>query len=466
MAINELHSRLEYLVSYSSQLIFISCESLSQQQSSLQQFIAKQHENTEVAFINGDNTLRDSDYRNEIYRQLVSHPLSPNVPLDKQLIQQLSKETGPILLCICAAQHISANLLNELWSLVLKNKDLEKGHHLNVLLFGSPEWTESAKSNLAKDNQHLPILLSSEIVTTNQFTESYSQSITQKRAAIAQQFANKANADTDSTINKPLFKILVGIAFLGIFSMLVFWQYPDEIKQFVNPHYTVADQATVDQAVVDKIDDQVDEPQLTALPESEEISELQQDMLSEENLQLETQQDKPLSTNELLSAEEQNNVLLPDDSQALVTSWQQEIEKQEIEKQSIETQDTSQNADLESTPEQDTPLIDQVIDPNVQQLTHPILDLSDNLYVLQLASMSYLDVATRFVEEHGLQETSWVYTTQRFGGDWHVVIFKKTFANVQQARQYTTSLPDSIDKTVPFAKSVKQIKVELAVPQQ
>ncbi|GAB2677470.1 AAA family ATPase [Aliiglaciecola aliphaticivorans] len=451
MAINELHSRLEYLVSYSSQLIFISCESLSQQQSSLQQFIAKQHENTEVAFINGQSTLRDSDYRNEIYRQLVSHPLSPNVPLDKQLIQQLAKETGPILLCICAAQHISKNLLNELWSLVLKNKDLEKGHHLNVLLFGSPEWTESAKSNLAKDNQHLPILLSSEVISKNQFTQSYSESINQKRAEIAQRFKNNGDGETDSTINKPLFKILAGIAFLGIFSMLVFWQYPDEIKQFVNADYTN----------MDETGREIEELEKAALTESTKVSPIQEEDLAEQNNLTEEHLEKANQLIESTATEEEANILSADESQELVTTWQQEIEKQELQ-----TQKELQEKPLDKPNQPDSVSVNEDLNSDDKQVDHPIAELNDQLFVLQLASMSDLDVATRFVQEHDLQDTSWLYTTQRFGGDWHVVIFKKTFANVQQARQYTASLPDSIDKTVPFAKSVKQIKVELAVPQQ
>ncbi|WP_460311376.1 hypothetical protein [Aliiglaciecola aliphaticivorans] len=424
---------------------------MSQQQSSLQQFIAKQHENTEVAFINGQSTLRDSDYRNEIYRQLVSHPLSPNVPLDKQLIQQLAKETGPILLCICAAQHISKNLLNELWSLVLKNKDLEKGHHLNVLLFGSPEWTESAKSNLAKDNQHLPILLSSEVISKNQFTQSYSESINQKRAEIAQRFKNNGDGETDSTINKPLFKILAGIAFLGIFSMLVFWQYPDEIKQFVNADYTN----------MDETGREIEELEKAALTESTKVSPIQEEDLAEQNNLTEEHLEKANQLIESTATEEEANILSADESQELVTTWQQEIEKQELQ-----TQKELQEKPLDKPNQPDSVSVNEDLNSDDKQVDHPIAELNDQLFVLQLASMSDLDVATRFVQEHDLQDTSWLYTTQRFGGDWHVVIFKKTFANVQQARQYTASLPDSIDKTVPFAKSVKQIKVELAVPQQ
>lgn len=460
MAINELHSRLEYLVSYSSQLIFISCESLSQQQSSLQQFIASQHENTEVAFINGESQLRDSDYRNEIYRQLVSAPLSPNDPLDKQLIQQIPKDSGPILICICAAQHISASLLNELWRLVLKNKDLNKGHHLNVLLFGNAQWTQSAKTNLAQDNQHLPILLSNEIVSSNQIADNLSQSIRQRRARIERQFNTPEEEDSDSIIRKPIFKLVAGLVFIGIFFMLVFWQYPDEINQFIDPQSTkvdIAQKAPIEKEAIDAVKKQDDNNSVTEhIAQTEKaIEEVQQSL--EQNI-----------------SDQEPNEEQTENGQELVTSWQKEVDKQQQRDlqqvtESPPKQEDVNEQDDESKQEDGQDSTDSNTDNDTaeQQLqSHPILSLHDNLFVLQLAAMSEESIALQFIQQHGLEDSHWLYTTQRFGGDWHVVIFKKSFANIQLARQYIAALPDSIDKTVPFAKSVKQIKEELAVSQQ
>ena len=41
---SELHERLEYLVNYSSQLIFVSGESIAQQQKTLEAFVFQQHD--------------------------------------------------------------------------------------------------------------------------------------------------------------------------------------------------------------------------------------------------------------------------------------------------------------------------------------------------------------------------------------------------------------------------------------
>ena len=48
---NELHERLEYLVNYSSQLIFVSGDSIAQQQKTLEAFVFQQHDDTEIAYL-------------------------------------------------------------------------------------------------------------------------------------------------------------------------------------------------------------------------------------------------------------------------------------------------------------------------------------------------------------------------------------------------------------------------------
>ena len=54
----------------------------------------------------------------------------------------------------------------------------------------------------------------------------------------------------------------------------------------------------------------------------------------------------------------------------------------------------------------------------------------------------------------------WRYTTQRFGGDWHVLLLAQSFGSLQEARDAVLQLPDTIDKGQPFAKSIEQIRKE------
>ena len=55
---SELHSRLEYLVNYSSQLIFVSGDSIAEQQRTLESFVFQQSDNTELAFITAEEDMQ------------------------------------------------------------------------------------------------------------------------------------------------------------------------------------------------------------------------------------------------------------------------------------------------------------------------------------------------------------------------------------------------------------------------
>ena len=121
MAVSELHSRLEHLVTYSSQLIFVSGDSVASQQRSLQAFISQQSENTEIAFLTAEAQGTLSNYRKEIVRQLLG-PKAPviNRPLN-ELLSALNQHSGPVLICICEAEHLPQGFLQELWELVLQS---------------------------------------------------------------------------------------------------------------------------------------------------------------------------------------------------------------------------------------------------------------------------------------------------------------------------------------------------------
>jgi DamX protein len=122
VAISELQHRLEHLVSYSSQLIFVSGDSIAQQQKSLQAFLGQQSENTEIAFVNGETDATKQSYRKQIKEQLLGvGPGLFNRPLN-ELLAPLNHHAGPVLICICQAEKIPSDLLQELWDLVLQSR--------------------------------------------------------------------------------------------------------------------------------------------------------------------------------------------------------------------------------------------------------------------------------------------------------------------------------------------------------
>ncbi|MDP5040524.1 MAG: DamX protein, partial [Paraglaciecola sp.] len=103
MATSDLQDRLEYLVSYSSQLMFISSD-VAKQSNILDTFIAKSTEQIEVALIAASTTTPLAKYREKLYQQLVSQTKSTdfNRPLN-QLLAELNHHDGPIIISVTKA---------------------------------------------------------------------------------------------------------------------------------------------------------------------------------------------------------------------------------------------------------------------------------------------------------------------------------------------------------------------------
>ena len=93
---SELHDRLEYLVNYSSQLIFVSGESIAQQQKTLEAFVFQQHDDTEIAYLTAQENMEPSDYRRQLCRQLLGQVVGSFVRPLNELLSDLNSHEGPI----------------------------------------------------------------------------------------------------------------------------------------------------------------------------------------------------------------------------------------------------------------------------------------------------------------------------------------------------------------------------------
>ncbi|TRY31387.1 SPOR domain-containing protein [Aliiglaciecola sp. M165] len=473
MAIDALHDRLEYLVSYSSQLILIGCESLAQQQSSLQQFLSVQHENTDIAFLNGEPEHSDDQYRNEIYRQLIKQDDVNDLPLDKGLLQRLPEDTGPILVCICAAEHISSKLLNELWQLVRSNKSQKQGRHINVLLFGSPDWIAQAKQQLVIDTKHLPVLLSTETVEPISSTDSLLDTIRQNRRIVTSRMESAGSeVEDEALIAKPLFKYAIAVLFLALFASIIYWQYPEEIRNFLNPQST---QTKVTPPLHTEPETTLEDSDLT----QNKIADSPIDASKADDMSVDIEQTVAL-VNERVNDEDTSSIAeaatpTENESQTLVTNWQQEVKKIQAQAENITEQpsvtvpdtlasetDPSNESRILAETEEENSLTSEQISANKLDAEQAIMALSDDKFLLQISAMSDRLMIENFIAEHGLSDDVWLYTTQRFGGDWHVVVHNVVFDTLIQARDFVAQLPASIDNSQPFAKSVRQIKQELA----
>ncbi|MEC8229951.1 MAG: cell division protein DamX, partial [Pseudomonadota bacterium] len=72
-------------------------------------------------------------------------------------------------------------------------------------------------------------------------------------------------------------------------------------------------------------------------------------------------------------------------------------------------------------------------------------------------------VLEQFLLEYGLYDKTRVYKTQRYGGDWFVVVDKTLYPNFNDAQQARSTLPDFPGKQNAFVKNGEQVLKELAL---
>lgn len=481
MAITELHRRLDYLVAYSSQLIFVSGESLAQQQGSLQTFIAQQHESTEIAFLNGDAHYCDADYRNNICQQLFNAKHAEHGGSLTDLIGRQENLKGQVLICICAAEHISHSLLQELWDLVIFSRASCPELHLNVILFGQTQWANQAKQWLGENNQSRPILLSNEVIETNQAKESeLERLIAQKRAHFAQRIAQRHRPQSggeqrQSVIQTLWFKLLISGIFLLTFAAILAWQYPQTLT-FLSAHNPTGSAADMHSGETPSAEEPA--TQSTVQTVTGNNASTMENLVQEATPDESAQQTQPLQQtgtgvqpqpSQQINAQ-QESLALPED-QRRVTNWSDEVEKiQQQSKQRMEGASEQKSATAlidgsgQTTPAQNgPPSSDNTTNQADIDETNPLLLLPADKYVIQLSAMSNPDAIQQFVASHQLNQAIWRYTTIRFGGEWHVIVYSQVFDTIEQGQAHIKTLSVDLQNTKPFIKSTKQVQEEIAL---
>nr|WP_252728357.1 SPOR domain-containing protein [Alteromonas sp. C1M14] len=236
-----MHDRLEYLVNYSSQLIFVSGDTVAQQKKTLESFVFQQQDETEIAYLAADSSMELPDYRRQLCRQLLGTLVGSFVRPLNELLAGLNEHVGPILITITQAEHIPDALLQELWDLVLQSRFAGNKQHLNVLLFGETAWAENAKQWLPAKNTDTPLLISSKSVAAQQPGSELDTMIENRRQAFHEHLAKRNGYDEQIetkqriSLGSPLFLSIIAILFLTVFGALIYWQYSDDIDALFNP---------------------------------------------------------------------------------------------------------------------------------------------------------------------------------------------------------------------------------------
>ncbi len=492
---SELHERLEYLVNYSSQLIFVSGDSIAQQQRTLEAFVFQQHDDTEIAYVTAEPDMELSDYRRQLCRQLLGQVVGSYVRPLNELLSSLNQHEGPILITLTQAQHMPDRLLQELWDLVLQSRFAGNKQHLNVLLFGETQWAENAKQWLPAKNTDTPLLISSQSVHSEPESSDLDKLIARRREDFQQHMARRYGQSQQSftpRLKSPWFLAAVVVVFLGLFGSLIAWQYGNDISSLFGPLKSEPATAASDSVAPGSAFDKIAAPQDDAssiAAENEPSDGAEVPGSDNDNSGLVTQwkdavdalprgnrstaqTSEPVSENtekttpvNVTPVAEQDTVAenpvtvsppvsddVPPQSQTKAVGQSETV--------------TTDTAATESTAVDNTGIKSVAPEATVQISVDNGLVASrvrQNDFMLQLAGMKDTTLLARFINDNNLSALTHVYRTQRYGGDWYVLLFHQPFGSLQEARQALVSLPDYQGRENAFVKRGSQILEELRI---
>ena len=465
---SELHERLEYLVNFSSQLIFVSGDSIAQQQRTLEAFVYQQHDDTEIAYLTADENADASDYRRQLCRQLLGQVVGSFVRPLNELLAELNQHDGPILITITQAQHLPDGLLQELWDLVLQSRFAGNKQHLNVLLFGETQWAEQAKQWLPAKNTDTPLLIGSQSVSSDDDTSELDKMIAKRRAEFNDHLAKRAQAGAitvNSRMTSPWFWTGMVLLFVSLFFAIFSWQYGETFSTLFNP---IEKQAPVSQVSVPSAQTAVvQESQAGAIPTAVIVEP--REATSEPSEEIPSTTDSLLVTDWPTAREN-----LPEVGEAAINETLQD-ESSASPELTLTTPEPESTAtpQIADDSKQDTlavPSANESIDTVATRQPSDNQWLLDNLsptdYVIQIAGMKDRALLNDFLNDNALTSLVRVYETQRYGGDWFVIVLSNTYPSLNDARDAITQMPEYPQRSQAFVKSATAVLSEISLEAQ
>lgn len=485
---SQLHERLEYLVNFSSQLIFVSGDSVAQQQKTLEAFVFRQHDETEIAYLTAQPGMTTSDYRRQLCQQLLGQLVGSYVRPLTELLADLNNQSGPVLITLTQAEHLPDELLQELWDLVLQNRMADNHQHLNVLLFGQTRWAENAKQWLPARNSDTPLLISSQSVMAEQVGSDLDRLISQRRDAFHAHLAARTLTDNESAyeaknwLASGWFWATIVIIFLLSFSALVSWQYGSEISALFSPidkpaesgpkrtapapgsAYQQLTEPARELPQVSSADSQPDSSPASVTPDArvtswkEAMSSMQQKAAPAPTTGDEVRPDNNDKGNEIRDTAD---VAYPEINYQQAVSLMAQVRQTPPASSGQAVRPPATNSTKVPDPENIEDNAEQVVGGNATDNQELLALLRADDYVIQLAGLKDYPLLSQFVTEHRLDDKIWIYQTRRYGGDWFVLLFKQPFASIDDARNAIALLPDYPRKEQAFVKTGQQVISEL-----
>ncbi|MFQ3234734.1 MAG: DamX protein [Paraglaciecola sp.] len=490
MPSSDLNKRLEHLISYSSQLIFINTgPQASGQSQTIDKLLAQQGENADIAMINALPEMQADDFCQQLGQQLLGGQTHHARQSIQQLLAPISQFTESVLICILHAQNLPETVVQECWQLILfHNKKLSE-QNINILFFVDDNWTTFTKEYLAIDGPNQPVVLNIlpyEAVAQDSELE---QLISQKRDAFTQRLQERDASPelvTRSQLHQPWFWALTGLFFVSIFAVLLLIQYPqfpakimalmdDSVALSTNLDPT-SESSTVSPAVVatnrpakspedtdDHNDSDVTAP--TVNTGDALVSSWQNETVRIDQAKVVRQ--IAAGTDKL--AKEASSTEIPSGTKATVPENQTSVQVGVLGKPYTEQASTDNGAADQGT-EQTVSLIKSTtqVTKNLSDAYYyneqALLALTPDGYVLQIIGLSGPKVMDDYIQTNQLAPHVWIYKTRRYGNDWYVLLNNQYFSSLAEALQAVDAFPKNIGQTTPFPKSIEKVQQEIRNP--
>jgi DamX protein len=522
----DLQSRLEHLITYSSQLVFVSGDGMSKQRSFAQHFLSHQNELANIGYVDANAKLDIVSYRKKFIQQLVGAVrVDYSKPLTFLIPRLIKDQSEFILIAVTHADLLPDEFLQELWDLVLQNRFAKNRHHLNILVFGEKEWASRAKGWLPANSNNKPVLLANEFVERSvqepQGMSELDQLISSKRQQFNERMAlreSKSTIMSSSMLNKWWVKVVLSLVFFVTFTGILLSQYVtiEQVKSYYASIFDyqpavsntneeqnapsaaintdVVSVESINEPIEETVDDKpsfltladdqrrvVDwEDAVKSLPKSPiEVSHEASDGIEDESASVDLSQtfeseQLVIDTQETFDEESQlaqAETLIPEANEVEADAFDYPVEDitsveqlTNLNNGNTEVASLINDGDL-SEVEEEAPIEQETTEPEAL-LSEGEFDavyltgLEASRFVLQLSAMSTEEALNFYLQTNQLTETTLIYKTQRFGGDWFVVLHDQTFDSLQSANLAAQELALS---TPPFAKSMSNVQQEIRV---
>ena len=488
MAALNLQDRLDYLVSYSSQLIFVSGELVRQSQV-LDTFINQRTDEVEIALLAASPTTPLARYREQLFKQLISQ--TKNADFNRPLIQllaPLNEHDGPIIINVTKAENLPNKLVQELWELVLQSRFANNKQYLNVLLFAQQDWAHKAQQALSTRKGDKPVLLncSDQLFDLQQVHGSeLDKLIARKRQQLSHKQQQRKAVNRSVPAKSAQTKlILIGSAlFIAIFGGILSWLYSQQLSestQAVSAWFSsdTSPTPTPDATLSARVEPSLSEPesrddaplannQAESLPTPVANTELATNLPAELPQQSATESQQYMSEPDPLVTDWQTAIkqVEQQSNQFLHNKLQEQATDEPVEQVPVAEVKLSDTQSNDGTPASQSPIISTAAPAKLTEL--PMLpadlDLQPGQYLIQYSAMFNQSLLIEFARQYQLEQKIWSYHTQRFGGNWTVMLQAKIYPSIDAARDALKQLPPALQAQQPFIRSAAQILREMRV---